>query len=185
MRVDPNGHFSWKKFGTGIGITTIIVVSILLAVPSGGTSVGFAYVSITAIAATGVAISYGNAADAAIVLDVSYSDTKLIGVLNPVGGFKGGVSIVIDFGDDSVDVYPHLGSFAGYSQGLSYSAGIISDYNSDKGYKGHFLYAEASYYGGVGHCWDPTRNYNETTRAYYFEFSSRLSVIVKIVPDLR
>jgi hypothetical protein len=172
MYTDYSGFFRTKDYLIGVGITLVVVTALVFVVPTGGASAAIGYTIVAAIGASGVLLSYGNAADAQIAMDISYSDSYLGGILTGTpGGGKIGLSMVVDFERETIEVFPHSGGFIGYSDGLSFSTGIIHNYDSEEGYTGHFVYGEGTYYAGGGHCWDPSSPYTKTTKAYYLDFS--------------
>ncbi len=120
-------------------------------------------VGLAAAAATVGAVTYGAVAEEAVVVDLSVSGGAGAGV-----GVKGGISIVLDFKNDSVGFYPHLGySYnAKYNVlGFSYSAGLISNYENEGDYAGPFVSMGGSYLIGGDHCYDPRYRYTSTVKA--------------------
>ena len=52
---------------------------------------------------------------------------------------KGGSSAVIDFKNNDVNLYPHVGAGKGYSEGVSFSVGLVNNYEKPEDYAGHFV----------------------------------------------
>ena len=115
---------------------------------------------------------YGASSDKPIVIDISFSGGTGAGV-----GGKIGVSIVLDFKNDSVGFYPHYGYYYGakYNEfGFSYAAGLLSNYENEGDYAGPFVDFGGSYYAGLDHCYDPRYPYNDTVRATSATFGSNI-----------
>lgn len=86
-----------------------------------------------------------------------------------------GVSIVIDFDEDEVNLYAHGGGGYGYSSGVSYSACIVSNYEDPQDYAGNFVDVFGGYNFGVDHCWTPEDGPINSTQATCMTFSSGVS----------
>lgn len=111
--------------------------------------------------------SVGQSHQEKLVLDLSYS--KPIKILGPYS-LKLSVSVVIDFEDEYIEMYPHVGLYTGYSKGWSGSIGVLVNYDVPGDYRGVFTYIEAAEYVGVGHCYTPGK-YNNGAKSYYIDFS--------------
>ena len=82
--------------------------------------VGIAAVTTTAM------VTYGAITDTPVALDFSISGGMGAGM-----GLKAGVSLVIDFENKSMGLYPHLGYYGGvkwHALGFSYSTGLFQNY---------------------------------------------------------
>ena len=123
-----------------------------------------------AVLTTAGAITYGAVTDTPVVLDFSVS----AGMGADVGG-KAGMSIVLDFKNDSFGFYPHYGYYysAKYNTfGFSYSVGLISNYENEGDYAGPFVDFGGGFYGGIDHCYDPRYPYDNTVRASSISFGN-------------
>jgi len=58
-----------------------------------------------------------------------------------------------------------LGGGYGKNNGLSYSVGIVDNFEKPSDYSKHFVDVNIGNRMGIDHCFDPTRPYNETTNA--------------------
>ena len=70
-----------------------------------------------------------------------------------------------------MNLYPHAGFGCGYSSGISYSTGIVENYESPYDYANHFIDINAGHNLGLDHCWDPQENHDSATQATSFTFS--------------
>ena len=125
-----------------------------------------------AVLTTAGAITYGAVTDTPVVLDFSVSAGMGAGV-----GGKVGMSIVLDFKNDSFGFYPHYGYYYGAKYntfGFSYSVGLISNYENEGDYAGPFVDFGGGFYGGIDHCYDPRYPYDNTVRASSITFGNNI-----------
>ena len=67
-----------------------------------------------------------------------------------------GLSLVIDFDSGGVELYRHVGVAGGNSTGITYSTGIVSNYDGYGSYGELFAQGGVSFLGlGINHCFDP------------------------------
>ena len=126
----------------------------------------------TAVLITAGAIIYGAVTDTPVVLDFSISAGMGAGV-----GGKAGISIVLDFRNDSFRFYPHYGYYYGAKYntfGFSYGVGLISNYENEGDYAGPFVDFGGGFYGGIDHCYDPRYPYDNTVRASSITFGNNI-----------
>ncbi len=170
MNIDPTGNWNWKNFwiGTTITVTAVaVVVGVALAVPTGGTSAAVATaVIIAATATTGAIMTYAAAEETTAVSDLSLSFT------NGAESATFGVSLVVDFENEGVELYPHFGMSEGISSGVTYSTGLVNNYSGPGSYGGKFFQGGGGYLIGLNHCFDPDTNYANAVSATTFTFSS-------------
>ena len=167
---DPAGLWSWGGFLTGLAIAVVGVVCVAACVASAGTltplvAVGVATAS-TALVTTGVTMSYAAATDSTMVMDLSCSYS-----INNCYA-KIGVSCVIDFSDQRGELYPHIGGGIGKQVGLTYSVGLVENYNNAGDYAGSFIDASVGKHIGVDHCFSPDKHYSNTVKATSIVFSA-------------
>jgi len=127
-----------------------------------------------AILTTVGATAYGATTDTPVVLDISVSGGMGAGV-----GGKVGLSIVLDFKNDSMGFYPHYGYYYGAkynSFGFSYGVGLISNYENEGDYSGPFTNMGGGFFGGVDHCYDPRYPYEDTVRASSLTFGNNKGI---------
>lgn len=74
---------------------------------------------------TGAALTYGSAAEETIVLDISGTAAFPISGL----GYKGGLSLIIDFDEGLTELYTHGGGVYGVGFGPSCGVGGVKNYN--------------------------------------------------------
>ena len=125
---------------------------------------------IAAAVATAGTITYGAITDTPVVLDFSVSAGMGAGA-----GGKAGISIVLDFKNDSIGFYPHLGYYFGAKYNIvggSYGVGIIQNYVNEGDYKGPFVNGGGGFYGGVDYCYDPRYPNDTTVKAYSLTFGN-------------
>ena len=125
-----------------------------------------------AVLTTAGVITYGAVTDTPVVLDFSVSAGMGAGV-----GRKAGISIVLDFKNDSFGFYPHYGYYYGAKYntfGFSYSVGLISNYENEGDYAGPFVDFSGGFYGGIDHCYDPRYPYDNTVRASSVTFGNNI-----------
>lgn len=166
MGYDPTGHWDWGGVIVGLGIIAATVITV--ATCGIGTVAG-AVVAAAAIT-TGAVTTYAAATDSALVVDVSYSQQVTIDQYAKVGG-----SMVVDFGGDGAYFYPHMGKGSGYSDGVSYSVGIVDNFDEPSDYSEWFVDVNASCYFGLDHCWDPRVGHGSATQATAVTFGSGAS----------
>ena len=160
MNIDPTGYWSWKNFAIGAVATVVAVVTAIVV--TAPVSLPVAALVVGATATTGAALTYGYADEAQIVMDTSFT----------FGPVKAGGSLVVDFDDGNVELYPHIGYNGGVGSGLSYSVGVIENYSGPGSYKGPFVDAGGGFFVGVDHCFDPRYPYDETVKATSITFST-------------
>ena len=125
-----------------------------------------------AVLTTAGAITYGAVTDTPVVLDFSVSAGMGAGV-----GGKVGMSIVLDFKNDSFGFYPHYGYYYGAKYntfGFSYSVGLISNYENEGDYAGPFVDFGGGFYGGIDHCYNPRYPYDNAVRASSITFGNNI-----------
>ena len=142
--------------------------------PGGEIAISTLVLIIVGIAAltTAGTVTYGAVTDTPVVLDVSISGGMGAGV-----GGKVGISVVLDFKNDSVGFYPHYGYYFGAKYntvGFSYGVGLISNYENEGDYKGPFTSMGAGYLIGLDHCYDPRFPYDKTVRASSLTFGNNI-----------
>ena len=169
---DPTGNWDWGGVIVGAGLMgTAVVAAAALAVCGGPVSAPVILATIGVFAA-GAVVTYAAATDSAIVVDMSSS--YQIPIL-PIYG-KGGGSSVIDFINDNVNIYPHVGGGVGLSNGSSASIGWVDNYEKPDDYEKHFIGGNIGYWFGADHCWDPRKEHNMATQATSSTFSPGFSV---------
>ena len=105
----------------------------------------------------------GDLMDIPIVYDFSLS----LGLGAGIAG-KIGISLVLDFKNNSFGFYPHYGFYFGAKANVvsgSYGTGFISNYQNEGDYQGPFFDFGGGFYVGTDHCYDPRYPYNDTVRA--------------------
>ena len=162
MGYDPMGNWDWA--GVFVGVSIIVVTTIVIAVVGVTTTVGT--VATVAALTTGAVITYLAAQDDTAVIDVSYSIQ-----VTPNHYVKAGISFVIDFQDDTVNTYPHIGIGKGMGSGFGYSVGEVDNYDDPEDYAEHFVDINLGNNYGVDHCWNPLEPHGEATQATSFTFS--------------
>ena len=154
-QIDPTGQFNvWGFFG-GIALT----VAGYYAAPYDG---GMLF-------ATGLATTFAAATDSTMVIDVSFS----------AYGQKNGESVVIDFGENTVETYAHYGTYASsdLSPSASYSVGFVANYDGFGDYGGNFVEADASIGPyGFSYCQDPNNPAGAKAACMSFSTSPGCSV---------
>ena len=161
MGYDPTGNWDWGGFIAGAGI-----IGIGAAVALGGGSLSLiGAAAIGYVIDMGIITCYAAATDSVMVVDVSGA----IGVPIYV---KGGTSAVIDFGDDNINLYGHLGGGIGLQYGLSVSTGSVANYEEPSDYAGPFIGGNLAFCLGGDHCWDPRAEYDLATKATSVTFSN-------------
>ena len=160
MGYDPTGCWNWGGFWTGVAIVAVGVAIIGLTVATAGAASTLAATAVVAIGTgagvatieTGVAITAAAVTDSTAVIDISYTDG--------MSSQKYGYSAVIDYGENTLEVYSHYGATSSSSYSITYGAGIVNNYNNLGDYGGDFVDVSASmnYKGidyGIDGCWDP------------------------------
>ena len=165
---DPYGRFDIGGFVTGL---LIVAATVVTAAVVGITSPIGAIVAGAAIA-TGVITSYAAATDSTMVVDLSVATPS---TNSPYG--KVGVSAVIDFEDDEINLYGHAGGGIGSGGGMAYSVGLVDNYDEPEDYAKHFFDINTGYTMGIDHCWNPLENHNSATQATAITFASPASFI--------
>lgn len=170
MGYDPTGCWDWGGVLVGLAILAIGTAALILTVTSAGTlapAVGLAVSSIGTIASaatitTGV-VTTGAATDGTIVADVTCS----------FEGNRKGVSFVVDFKNDTCEIYTHSGVGKSDATGISYSIGYVYEYKDLESYSGDFVEAGMSVGGySISYSQDPYKDINSGCRAVCFGFST-------------
>ena len=84
-------------------------------------------------------------------------------------------TIVIDFKNDNANFYHHSGGGYGYSDGLSYSVGLVDNYEKPEDYSKHFVDVNVGHKAGLDHCWNPLEKHRSATQATSVTFSTGTS----------
>ena len=134
---------------SGDAFLTILIVSIIVA----------------AVITTGAAITYGSITDTPVVLDVSISLP-----INAGTNVKFGVSFLFDFEANNVQFYGHSGASTGVSSGITYSVGLVDNYENEGDYSGPFVFYGAGNFIGFDHCFDPNSKKSEAIQASSITF---------------
>ena len=157
MGYDPTGYVSWWGVLAGVVLT---VAGVALAVASGGigSPIGAALIfeGAALIATTGVATTVCAIEESAMVIDISAS----------FDGRKVGNSLVIDFEDETFDLYAHDGFTASMPDGspLTYSVGRVFNYDNIGDYGGEFVNVGGSCrWLGFDYCRSPDLDPNSTS----------------------
>ena len=175
MGYDPTGNWDWGGVLVGAGLMgTSIVAAAVLAIFGGPVSTPV-ILATAGVFAAGAVVTYAAATDSAIVVDISGA---AMSPLQPVYR-KAGASAVIDFKNDNVNVYPHLGLGVGIPSSLGISAGLVKNYEEPENYAGPFIGGNIGYWLGVDHCWDPRKKHAEATQATSATFSSGFGIGVE------
>lgn len=152
--VDYTGYFNWGGFLTGVGITAVGIA--LIIATAGAAAPAVAAVAGVAIGAatvsTGVTMMEAAATDSVMVMDISVSMSG--------DGVKNGTSLVLDFGENTYDVYAHEGYTASNGGSpITYSTGIVFNYETVGDYGGPFVNAGGSCdWLGLDYCRSPDTN---------------------------
>ena len=157
---DPYGLLNWTGVAIGLTYFAVGVACLAMTVASYGTaapvaaaimiSVGTAVGSAAVI--TGATMTYAAATDSTMVMDVS----------STINNQNNGVSIVVDFKNETTEYYHHVGA-ATEPFSCTYGVGLVSNYEKANDYGGTFVEFNASkQVNGVSLGWDvcssPTRN---------------------------
>ena len=169
MGCDPTGYWDWGGVTVGLGIIAVTVITVATC------GIGTPIAALVAAAAltTGAVTTYAAATDATMAVDLSYSVQTPGSVYGKVG-----VSMVIDFDRDESNIYFHGGGGYGYSSGVSYSVGIVSNYEEPNDYAGHFADVSAGFDLGIDHCWTPQDGIVDSTQATCVTFSPGISYCI-------
>ena len=154
MGYDPAGYVNWWGVLAGAVLT---IAGVAVAVASYGVGSPLAATLIleggALIAATGIVTMDCAIEESAMVIDVSVSDSST--------NHKIGNSLVIDFADNTFDLYAHDGGTASTPGGspLTYSVGKVYNYDDIGDYGGAFVNGGISYdWFGVDYCRSPDLN---------------------------
>ena len=150
MGYDPSGYVSWWGVLAGALIATA-GIAIAVASYGIGSSVGAAlvYQGGVIMAATGIFTMGCAIEETVMVMDVSGTDES---------GNKQGLSLVVDFENETLDLYGHHGKTEGISRGssASYAVGLVFNYDEVGDYAGPFVNVGGSIKGvGVDYCRSP------------------------------
>ena len=164
MGYDPNGTWNWGGFILGFGIVAATVITV--ATFGVGSAAG-AMVAMAAIA-TGTTMMAAAATDSTLVIDAS------IRLSDGTNTMSAGVSLVIDFDSGGAELYHHVGIAEGNSSGITYSTGIVSNYDGYESYSGAFVQGGVNFMGvGVNHCFDPiVTDHKDAVQATTITFGS-------------
>ena len=126
-----------------------------------------------ALFATGITTTYAAATDSVMVMDVSGS----------YGIGKVGGCIVVDFGNETVEAYSHVGASKNLIPSgkfsASYSVGLVENYNGFGDYSKSFVEAGGTVgHWGFSHCESPTNDPNRCS-ATCFTISTGSSAYVE------
>ena len=160
---DPAGTVDWGGVVVGLGI----IAATSVAVATLGIGTPLALVVVGAAISTGGTMMYAAATESAMVIDLSYTTPRRFHA-----GFKGGYSIVVDFSSRTAYGYSHGGGNYGFGGGLSYSTGIVFNYNNPEDYEEEFLDFSTGGAVGVDICLSPEKPLKKTTGAVSLTFSA-------------
>ena len=144
---DPSGEKSFWGAVAGIVIAGVGIAGCL----TGSVPPGFS----AALIVSGGLIAYAAVTDGTVVLDASISANLL-----PDGYLKTGYSTVIDFNEDGsggIYGYSHTGGGVGLNTGISFSVGLVDNFNNPDDYEQHFIDMNLGDTIGLDYCFDPTR----------------------------
>lgn len=79
---------------------------------------------------------------------------------------------MIDFENDNVNLYAHLGLGIGFQSGAGISTGLVENYEKPNDYAGPFIGGNMAFCLGLDHCWDPRAEYGVATKATSITFST-------------
>ena len=150
MGYDPNGYVNGWGMVAGL---LLVAASIGCIVASGGAATPVGSVLLLQAGAilgvTGVRTTTCAYEEAVMVMDVSVSA--------PFTSEKKGASLVIDFEENSFDLYGHYGySASNGGSPATYSVGKVYNYEGSGGYADEFVNAGGSYqWLGVDYCRSP------------------------------
>ena len=168
MGYDPTGNWDWGGVLVGAGLMgTATVAAAALAIFGGPVSAPV-ILATAGVFAAGAVVTYAAATDSVMVVDASGA----YGV--PLYG-KAGMSAVIDFGSDNINLYLHLGGGIGYQWGPSVAVGMVENYEIPDDYKGPFIDVNAAIWLGADHCWDPRKKHGVGVMATSGTFSNDFS----------
>ena len=172
MGYDPTGNWDWGGVLVGAGLMgTSIAAAAALAIFGGPVSTPVILATVGVFAA-GAVVTCAAATDSTIVVDMSSS--YQVPVL-PIYG-KGGGSVVIDFKNDNINIYPHGGIGVGYSNGPSASIGWVDNYEKPDDYEQSFVGGNIGYWFGIDHCWNPDMKHTVAPQATSATFSPGFSI---------
>ena len=158
---DSTGYYSEKGLIIGTGLFVLGAIGMVIAAPISVT------VAATAIFVIGASTVTAAIKESATVIDLSYSKQTEI-----LGYEKAGVSIVTDFETESIYAYSHTGYGVGYSNGLSFSAGSVENFEDPTDFSGDFVSVNGAFSGGIDHAWSPGQNHSAATQSTSVTFSS-------------
>ena len=120
----------------------------------------------TGMMATGITMTYAAANDGVMVMDVS-----IAAQVNPKSYIKAGKSVLVDFKNNEINTYRHIGGGCGLNSGVSYSVGIVSNYTEAEDYKGHFIGSNLGKGISVDHSWSPKGEHRRAVQSTTVSFS--------------
>ena len=166
MGYDPTGHWDWGGVILGAGIiagTIYLAAKGLLLDPT----------VIAGCLTTGGVMIYAAATDSVMVLDLSGTQQAA----RPIYGKAGG-TLLIDFNKDEMFLYGHVGVGVGYSTGVAYSVGIVTNYENPEDYSKHFIGGSIGGEIGVNHCWSPDYKHCEAPQATSLTFTKSPGITI-------
>ena len=176
MGYDPQGTINWGGVAIGLGCLALGAILVASTVASFGAtsplvagtlctliSTSVELVAGTAVAATGAEILTAAATDSVAVIDCSLS----------IATEKNGLSMVVDFGNNTGELYQHKGHCCSDPFCMAYSVGTVFDYDQLGDYSGEFVEASCSFSSfGVSYSQDPNKEPFCGARAACFTFST-------------
>lgn len=154
---DPNGEWNWGGVAVGAGI----IAATIMTVATFGLATPLATVVAAAAISTGATMIFAAATDSAMVMDFSASSP-----VREAGYGKTGVSVVVDFKKDGgIYGYGHTGGGLGKSSGGTYSVGVVENLTRPEDYSKSFVDLSVGKNIGIDHCYNPTQDYKDTTKA--------------------
>ena len=162
MGYDPTGHWDWG----GVAVGVALVVGSCVALYYGSWQTEPTLSATIAVMTTGIVMIYAAATDSAMVVDLS--GTLQTGM--PIYGKAGGM-LLIDFKNDEAFLYGHSGVGVGYSTGLTYSVGLVSNYTTPEDLSGPSLALSGGAAIGGSHSWSPIDGYCESSKVTALSFS--------------
>lgn len=146
--------------------------------PSGKSIISIitACIIITAAITTFIAICDGVANEDQVVLDLSLSSY----------GDKYGLSLLLDFDEANIELYPHIGKYVGYCEGFTYEVGKVENYTGPHSYEGPFFFYGGGCFWGYDRCLNPLDPINgasaksisfSTSPSFYYGFDFYLPAI--------
>ena len=167
MGYDPTGHWDWGGFAVGVAL----VIGSCVALYYGSWQAEPTLSATLAVMTTGVVMMYAAATDSVMVIDLSGT----LQANRPIYGKAGG-TLLIDFSEDEMFLYGHAGFGIGYSNAITYSVGLVRNYENPEDYSKHFIGGSVGGVMGVNHCWSPDYEYCDAPKATSLTFSKDLGI---------